>query len=94
MAADHAALEARVAELEQQVKQILPHKIDAVSYGVGVMHADMRERFDDQAERLNRIELRLEQQGEALDSQGSTLADHGRMLAEILDRLGNLGVGT
>lgn len=80
MAADYAALEARVADLEQQMRHILPAKVDAISYGVSVMHADMREQLGDHGERLGRIELQLGEHGE-------TLADHGRMLAEILRRL-------
>jgi hypothetical protein len=31
MTADYAALEARVAELEQQMRHMLPAKVDAVS---------------------------------------------------------------
>ena len=73
MAADYAALEARVAELEQQIRNVLPQKIDAVSYGVSVMHGEMTEQFGDMRERLGRIELGQEGQGE--------------QLAEILRRL-------
>ena len=73
MAADYAALEARVAELEQQIRNVLPQKIDAVSYGVSVMHGEMTEQFGDMRERLGRIELGQERQGE--------------QLAEILRRL-------
>lgn len=94
MTADYEALEARVADLEQQVRHILPPKIDAVSYGVSILHAEMRERLDDHGERLNRIELQLGQQGEQLgehgarlDSIDSRLDRHGEMLAEILRRL-------
>jgi hypothetical protein len=73
MPADYAALEARVAELEQQMRHILPAKVDAISYGLSVLHTEVRERLDDQGERLDRIELSLDQ--------------HGEMLAEILRRL-------
>jgi len=38
MTADYAALEARVADLEQQIRQMLPGKIDAVSYEVSLVH--------------------------------------------------------
>jgi uncharacterized coiled-coil protein SlyX len=94
MTADYAALEARVADLEQQMRHILPAKVDAISYGVGVMHADMREQLGEHRERLARIELQLGQQGETLADHGRMLADHGRalddhgrMLVEILRRL-------
>jgi hypothetical protein len=80
MTADYAALEARVADLEQQMRHMLPQKIDAVSYGVGIMHAEMNERLDVQGEQLGRIELRLGEHGERLDSIDSRLA-------EILRRL-------
>lgn len=73
MAADYAALEARVAELEHQIRNVLPQKIDAVSYGVSVMHGEMTEQFGDVRERLGRIELAQDRQGE--------------QLAEILRRL-------
>jgi predicted nucleotidyltransferase len=73
MTADYASLEARVAELEHQIRNILPVKIDAVSFGVSVMHAEMREQFGEQGERLDRITLQL--------------GEHGEMLAEILRRL-------
>jgi len=40
MTADYAALESRVAELEQQMRHMLPGKIDAVGYGVSLVHED------------------------------------------------------
>jgi hypothetical protein len=39
-ASDYAALEARVAELEQQMRHILPAKIDATNYAISLVHAD------------------------------------------------------
>ncbi|MGO8959395.1 MAG: hypothetical protein ACLQFR_18815 [Streptosporangiaceae bacterium] len=87
MAADYAALEARVADLEQQMRHMLPGKVDAISYGVSVMHAEMREQFGSQGERLDRIELRLGEHGERLDSIDQRLDSHGQMLTEILRRL-------
>lgn len=42
MASDYAALEARVAELEQQMRHMLPAKVDAVAYGVSILHEDVR----------------------------------------------------
>jgi hypothetical protein len=80
MTADYAALEARVADLEQQMRHILPAKVDAISYGLSVLHAEVRERLDDQGERLARIELNLDQQRDQLDN-------HGQMLTEILRHL-------
>ncbi|MGH3395911.1 MAG: hypothetical protein ACRDPO_14610 [Streptosporangiaceae bacterium] len=50
MAADYAALEARVAELEQQMRHIVPARIDAVAYGVSLLHEDVREVRATQAE--------------------------------------------
>ena len=107
MSADYAALEARVAELEQQMRHILPQKIDAVSFGLSVLHNDVREGFGDQAERLDRIELTLDQQGERLDrievtlgqqreqldNQREQLDNHGLMMTEILRRLPETGPG-
>jgi hypothetical protein len=73
MAADYAALGARVTDLGWQIRNVLPQKIDPVSYGVSVMHGEMAEQFGDVRERLGRIELAQEREGE--------------QLAEILRRL-------
>lgn len=73
MAADYAALEARVAELETQMRQILPHRIDAVAYGLSLVHEDLREFRGEMGERLGSIEIRLDR--------------HGELLQEILRRL-------
>jgi hypothetical protein len=40
MAADYAALEARVAELERQMRHVLPAKIDAANYAISLVHED------------------------------------------------------
>ena len=83
MTADYAALEARVAELEHQVRHILPAKVDAVSYGVSLVHADtqhIRETQDIHTAALERQETRLDRHGEML----GMLADQ---VAEILRRL-------
>jgi uncharacterized coiled-coil protein SlyX len=100
MSADYAALEARVAELEQQMRHILPQKIDAVSFGLSVLHNDVRGGFGVQGERLDRIELTLDQQGErigrievTLGQQREQLDNHGLMLTEILRRLPEAGSG-
>ncbi len=76
MTADYAALEARVAELERQMRHVLPGKIDAVSYAVSLVHEDTRAIRD-----------ALARQGEALNGHGEALASHGAMLEEILRRL-------
>jgi uncharacterized coiled-coil protein SlyX len=91
MTADYAALEARVAELELQMRHVLPAKIDAVSYGVGISHAEMREQFGVQGERLDRIELQLGEHGERLDRIESQLGEHGERLSSIDSRLDSHG---
>jgi hypothetical protein len=75
-AADYAALESRVAELERQMRHVPPSKIDAVSYGLSLVHADtqyIRETQDIHTAALDRQETRLDR--------------HGELLAEILRRL-------
>ena len=42
MSADYAALEARVAELERQMRHVLPAKIDAANYAISLVHEDTR----------------------------------------------------
>jgi hypothetical protein len=72
MAADYAALEARVAELEQQMRHMLPAKVDAVS----LVHEDtryLREQSDIHGAALQRLETRLDR--------------HSDLLQEILRRL-------
>lgn len=83
MTADYASLEARVHELEQQLRHMLPAKVDAVAYGLSLVHADtqaMREQLDGHGTGLASIERRL-------DRQAEVMTDHGHMLAEILRRL-------
>jgi hypothetical protein len=74
MTAEYAAPEARVvAELEQPMRHVLPGKIDAVSYGLGLVHADtqhIRKTQDIHTAALERQETRLDR--------------HGELLAEIL----------
>jgi hypothetical protein len=101
MTADWAGLEARVSELEQQMRNVLPYKIDAVAFGVSVMHREVMEQLGEHGERLSRIELQLGEHGERLDSidqrldsQSQALTDHGHMLAEILRRLPNPETGS
>ena len=101
MAADYTALEARVAELEQQMRHILPAKVDAVSYGVSLVHEDLRAFRGEMGERLGSIEIRLDEHRDRLTGmdaalgrletrfgdQETRLDRHGEMLQEILRRL-------
>ncbi len=94
MAADYAALEARVADLEQQIRHILPVKIDAMNFGISVLHQDARAlreeteaRFGQVETRLDGVETRLGGVETRLDGVDSRLDAHGEMLQEILRRL-------
>lgn len=90
MTADYASLEARVAELEQQMRHILPAKIDAVSYGISLVHEDtryLREQSDIHGAAMERQETRLDRHGEMLGSLSDRLARQGEVLEEILRRL-------
>jgi uncharacterized coiled-coil protein SlyX len=80
MAADYAALEARVAELEQQIRHILPAKMDAMNFGISVLHDELRALREDTSARFDRLEARFGDQETRLDR-------HGEMLQEILRRL-------
>jgi hypothetical protein len=88
VSADYAALEARVAELEQQLRYMLPARIDAVAYGLSIVHEDLREFRGEMGERLGSIEIRLDRQGEQLDSLSTRMDRHGELLEAILRRLG------
>ncbi len=83
MTADYAALEARVAELEQQIRQILPAKIDAVSYGLSLVHEDTRAI----RETLDRHGAILEQMGNILAQHETSQVRQRELLEEILLRL-------
>ena len=97
MAADYASLEARVADLEKQVRHMLPTKIDAVSYAVSLVHEDtryLREQSDIHGAALQRLDTRLDRQSDLLGRQGdrlqgveSRLDRHGDLLQEVLRRL-------
>jgi hypothetical protein len=97
MAADYAALEARVAELEQQIRHMLPAKVDAVSYAVSLVHEDtryLREQSDIHGAALQRLETRLDRHSDQLHQQSDRLQGletrldrHGDLLQEILRRL-------
>ena len=90
MTADWASLEARVTELEQQVRHVLPAKIDAVSYGLSLVHEDtraIRAALADQGLTLADHGAALDRHGAALAEHGAALAEHGDMLRAILRRL-------
>jgi chromosome segregation ATPase len=83
MADDYAGLEARVADLEQQMRHVLPTKVDAVSYGVSLVHEEtryLREQSDIHGAALQRLETRLDRQSERLDRQGDLLEGQGDLL--------------
>lgn len=79
MAADYAALEARVAELEQQMRHILPARMDAMNFGISVLSDELRALREDTSARFDRQDARLDR--------------HGEMLQEILRRLPPAGAG-
>ena len=94
MTAEYAALEARVAELELQMRHILPAKIDAMNFGISVLHEEARAfreetgaRFDQLEARLGGVDNRLGHLESKFDSQDRRLDAHGEMLQEILRRL-------
>lgn len=80
---DYAALEARVAELEQQMRQILPGKMDAVAYGLSLIHEDaraIRTTVEGHGTRFDAIDRRFD----AADARFDTI---DRALDEILRQL-------
>jgi hypothetical protein len=76
MTAEYTALEARVSELENQVRHTGHDKIDAANYGISLVHSDTR------AILAGLDEVRATQ----ADVDGR-LDRHGEMLEEILHRL-------
>ena len=90
MTADYAALEAPVADLEQQMRHMLPAKIDAVGYAVSLVPEEMRylrEQSDIHGYALERQETRLDRHGELLGDISDRFDRHGELLEEILRRL-------
>jgi hypothetical protein len=90
MSADYAALEARLAGLEQQMRRILPAKIDAVAYGLSLVHEDtraMRGQLGRHGEQLDRQAGTLDRHGEQLDGISRRLDGQDRQLAVIGDTL-------
>jgi DNA repair exonuclease SbcCD ATPase subunit len=96
MAADYAALEARVAELEQQIRHMLPAKVDVVS----LVHEDtryLREQSDIHGAALQRLETRLDRHSDLLHQQSDRLQGletrldrHSDQLHQQSDRLQGL----
>ena len=93
-AADYAALEARVTALEHEIRNVVSQKIDAVAFGVSVMHGEMTETLGAHGEQLAAIRLEQDRIGDRLDGHDGRfdaiegrLDSHGEMLAEILRRL-------
>jgi hypothetical protein len=85
-----ASLEQRVTRLERRVDHQLEHKVDAVAYGLSLVHEDvraMRERVDWISQVQQEHGELLASHGEMLVSHGKMLKSHGEMLAEILRRL-------
>ena len=90
----YAALAARVARLEEVVRQQLPGKVDSVGWAVGLLHHDLRAlreetsaRFDKADERFNGIDQRLDRHGELLGQHTDLLRDLGAKMDELLRRL-------
>jgi chromosome segregation ATPase len=94
MTADYAALEARVAELEQQMRHMLPAKVDAVSYAVSLVHGDtryLREQSDIHGAALQRLETRLDGHSDQLHQLGTRLDGHSDQLHQLGTRLDGHG---
>ena len=66
-------LERRVEQLEEQLRRELPNKVDAVAYGLSLVHEDTRAICREHGALLREL------------SEGQ--ARHGEMLEEILRRL-------
>jgi hypothetical protein len=93
----HAALEARVAKLEELVQHQLPGKVDAVGWAVGLLHHDLRalreqteSRFDKVDERLGKVDGRLDGIDGRLDRHGELLGQHTDMLRDLGGKLDEL----
>jgi uncharacterized coiled-coil protein SlyX len=85
MVAEYEALEARVTELEQQVKHMLPARIDAVAYGLSLVHEDVRAA----RATLDRHDARFDAIDQRLATIDDTLAAHTGRFEGIEDALSN-----
>lgn len=84
MTADYAALEARLAELEQQIRRhVLSAKVDAMSEDTRYL----REQSDIHGAALERLETRLDPHRELLGSINARLDRQGELPEDILQRL-------
>lgn len=77
------SLQDRVARLEHRVDNVIPFKVDAVAYGLSVLHGEVREMH----RTLDDHTLRLDDMSETLGDLKRVQGEHGEMLAEILKRL-------
>jgi hypothetical protein len=94
MTAENAGLEIRVSELERQVNHVLPFKIDAVGFGVGLVYQDtlaIRSTLDGHTARLDGIDTRLDRQAAQLDRMGAHLDEHTIALGRHGEMLGRHG---
>ena len=71
-----AAEPAPEPDTETIVRHVLPQRIDAVGFGLSLLHHDVRE-----------IRRRQDEDRLLLESYGDLLRSHGGMLEEILRRL-------
>jgi hypothetical protein len=71
----------------QEVRHELPARLDALGYGVGLLHQDLREFRAETQAALDDQRAQLVSHGEQLGRIRGTLASHGEQLAEILRRL-------
>jgi hypothetical protein len=77
---DYAALEVRVAALEQQVRQSAADKLDALNFGISALHGELRVFRQETKEQLDGIDRKLDQNGALMDQ-------NGKLMEEILRRL-------
>jgi hypothetical protein len=63
MTDDYAALEVRVAALEQQARQSAADKLDALNFGISALHGELRAFRQETKEQLDGIDRRLDQNG-------------------------------
>jgi hypothetical protein len=85
--AEYAALEARVAELERQMRHVLPAKMDAMNFGISVLHDEARAFREETESRFDRVEATLGRHGEQLDGLSTRMDRHGELLEAILRRV-------
>lgn len=67
MTDDYAALEVRVAALEQQVRQSAADKLDALNFGISALHGELRVFRQETKEQLDGIDRGLDQNGALME---------------------------